>query len=97
MTLQRRPADVPAARFLVHGKVQGVWFRAGARAQAERLGLAGFARNLPDGRVEVLASGAASALAALQQWLQQGPAQARVEGVSREPAADPAETGFRVE
>ena len=42
-------ADVKAARFLVSGKVQGVWFRASTRAQAERLALRGHARNLVDG------------------------------------------------
>ena len=48
-----------AMRFLISGKVQGVFFRASTRAEAERLGVQGYAINLPDGRVEVLAVGPA--------------------------------------
>jgi acylphosphatase len=51
-----------AARFIVRGKVQGVWFRASTREQAARLGLDGHARNLGDGSVEVIAIGDAEAL-----------------------------------
>ena len=79
-----------AARFLVGGKVQGVWFRAGTREQALGLGLRGHARNLQDGRVEVLAAGDDAALDALERWLQHGPPAARVDGVERQavPEAD---------
>ncbi|MDN5780938.1 MAG: acylphosphatase [Luteimonas sp.] len=72
------------ARFLVSGKVQGVFFRASTREQARRLGLSGHARNLADGRVEVVASGADDAVEALAQWLQHGPPAARVDAVQRE-------------
>ena len=72
-----------AARFLVQGKVQGVWFRASTRDVAVRLGLAGHARNLPDGRVEVLVAGDAGAIDQLQAWLQEGPPMARVDVVER--------------
>ena len=85
---------MPAARFLVSGKVQGVFFRASAREQALKLGLRGHAKNLPDGRVEVLASGAPSALDALERWLQQGPPMARVEAVAREALPAQVLTGF---
>lgn len=68
-------------RFVVSGKVQGVWFRASTREQAQRLGLAGHALNLPDGRVEVLACGDTAALDALEKWLWQGPDLARVSAV----------------
>jgi len=71
------------ARFLVSGKVQGVCFRAGCRDQALGLGLRGLARNLPDGRVEVLAAGRAEAVDALARWLRQGPPLARVDDVER--------------
>lgn len=81
-----------AARFLVSGKVQGVFFRATTRDQARRLGLRGHARNLPDGRVEVVAAGPAQALDALGQWLHHGPPQARVDALQRD-AADPAAVG----
>ena len=74
------------ARFLVSGVVQGVCFRASTQAQARQLGLRGHARNLPDGRVEVLAVGAASAVEQLARWLQHGPPHARVDRVQREDA-----------
>lgn len=82
-----------AARFLVSGKVQGVWFRASTREQAQALGLRGYARNLPDGRVEVLAAGSDDAIARLAHWLQQGgPPMARVDQVERS-EADPDAAG----
>jgi len=86
-----------ATRFLVRGKVQGVFFRASTRDQACELGLRGHARNLADGRVEVLAAGSGEAIDALGRWLEHGPSQARVEEVQRE-VADPDSCGpdFRV-
>ena len=88
---------MPAARFLVSGKVQGVFFRASTREQALKLGLRGYAKNLPDGRVEVLAEGEASALGALERWLHVGPPMARVETVERgEAEVGEAGQGFAV-
>ena len=81
-----------AARFVVGGRVQGVFFRAGTREQAQRLGLRGYARNRADGRVDVLAVGDAAAIGALAAWLRQGPPQARVDELERLDA-DPAEAG----
>ena len=78
--------DPVIRRFLVFGKVQGVYFRHSTRLEAQRLGLGGSARNLPDGSVEVLAQGAAAAVEELRAWLHRGPAQARVDEV-RETAA----------
>ncbi len=77
-----------AARFLVGGRVQGVCFRAGTREQAMQLRLAGYAKNLADGSVEVLAVGDAHAIEVLAQWLGDGPPLAQVAAVSRLPAAD---------
>ncbi|GAB1408327.1 acylphosphatase [Thermomonas brevis] len=74
-----------ARRFLVSGKVQGVWFRASTREQALALGLGGHARNLDDGGVEVLARGELAALEALERWLHVGPPHARVDAVRRLP------------
>ena len=86
-----------AARFFISGRVQGVAFSAHARAQANALGLLGHARNLVDGRVEVLAVGDADAIERLAEWLQRGPPLARVEGVRREAAdAGPMPQGFAV-
>ena len=73
-----------AARFLVSGRVQGVFFRASTREQALRLGLAGHARNLADGRVEVIAVGAADAIETLAAWLAEGPTAAQVDTVVRD-------------
>lgn len=82
-------------RFVISGRVQGVWFRASTRDQAERLGLGGHALNLPDGRVEVVACGGAAALDELATWLAHGPPLAVVEQVTSEPLPDQALTGFR--
>ncbi len=71
------------ARFLVSGRVQGVFYRASTREQAQRLGLSGSARNLPDGRVEVVVEGAEDAVNVLEAWLRQGPPAARVDAVVR--------------
>ncbi len=87
-----------ARRFFVSGTVQGVFFRAGTVRMAGQLGLRGYARNLPDGRVEVLAVGAATSLDALAGWLGQGPPRATVTGVVAEelsPAECPGLTDFR--
>lgn len=74
---------MPVARFIVRGKVQGVWFRASTRDVAVLLGLAGHAENRADGSVEVLVVGDASAIDRLQAWLHEGPPMARVDGVER--------------
>jgi acylphosphatase len=68
-------------RFRITGKVQGVYFRHSTRVEAERLAVTGYARNLPDGSVEVVAQGPAGAVERLRQWLHQGPKMARVETV----------------
>ncbi len=74
-------------RYLVSGRVQGVGYRYFAQREALRLGLAGYAANLADGRVEVLAVGDAPALEELEQALGRGPSAARVTSVVAEPAA----------
>jgi acylphosphatase len=65
-------SDWIARRCHVSGRVQGVFYRASARDQARELGITGYARNLPDGRVEVLACGDHAAVDALCRWLWQG-------------------------
>ncbi|CAN7441802.1 acylphosphatase [Pseudoxanthomonas sp. LjRoot143] len=82
------------ARFLVSGKVQGVFYRASTRERALDLGLSGRATNLPDGRVEVIAEGDAVALDALEAWLRLGPPAARVDAVVREAWTMPVNEGF---
>ncbi len=68
-------------RFRITGKVQGVYFRHSTRLEAERLILRGYARNLPDGSVEVVVHGRGAAVEGLRQWLHRGPPMARVESV----------------
>ncbi|HLB42468.1 MAG TPA: acylphosphatase [Gammaproteobacteria bacterium] len=64
--------------YFISGKVQGVWFRASAKEQADQLGVTGWVRNLSDNRVEVLACGNQEKIAILQEWLKIGPKFAQV-------------------
>lgn len=74
---------MPDARlFTIKGRVQGVFFRDSTRRVAVSLGLDGHAVNLPNGDVEVLACGDASAIERLANWLEQGPPMARVAEVT---------------
>lgn len=70
-----------ARRFLIGGRVQGVGFRFFAREAAQVENLSGWVRNLPDGRVEVLADGDRESVDRFERRLRRGPAGARVEHV----------------
>jgi len=84
-------------RARVHGKVQGVWFRAWTRDTARELGLTGWVRNLPSGDVEVLAQGDRGQLEALILRLWDGPPLARVTDIRSEwSETDEDCTGFAV-
>ena len=84
-----------ARRYLVRGRVQGVGFRFFVEEAARSLGVAGFVRNLPDGRVEVLAQADGEQLTRLEEALRRGPPLARVEDLEvRDAAAEPARGGF---
>jgi acylphosphatase len=72
-------------RCYVSGRVQGVFYRASTQEQAESLGIVGYAKNLSDRRVEVLACGTDNALQELKSWLWQGPPHAEVTQVECEP------------
>jgi acylphosphatase len=87
---------VPAYRYVVRGRVQGVGYRYFVLRQADLLGLAGFARNLADGSVEVVAEGSEGALADLEARLREGPSFAEVTGVAREAIAERGSSGFHV-
>lgn len=87
---------MPAYRYWVNGRVQGVGYRYFALREAEALGIAGFARNLPDGRVEVLAEGAQDALAQFEKRLRDGPAFAHVTDVERAEASPRGDAGFHI-
>lgn len=71
--------------FRVTGRVQGVFFRDSTRQVAQNLKLTGYARNMPDGSVEVLACGRHESLEKLEQWLHSGPPQAKVANVKAVP------------
>jgi acylphosphatase len=76
-------AERMTRRFTVTGHVQGVGFRWFVARHARSLGLSGYARNLEDGRVEVVAIGDEPALVRLEELLRSGPANAQVTGVER--------------
>ena len=76
--------------------MQGVWFRDSTRRQAESLHLTGYARNLPDGSVEVLACGSELSLDALRDWLEEGPPLARVSKVQESEAEFQALDSFTI-
>jgi acylphosphatase len=84
-----------ARRLVVSGRVQGVGFRAFVAEAARAAGLAGWVRNLADGRVEVFAEGEEQALASLAAACARGPFLARVDHVAAEPAAAEGRAGFR--
>ena len=91
------PAPHRRVSVTVSGRVQGVGFRAAASERAGQLGLTGWVRNLPDGRVELLAEGPAASIAMFLLWCQSGPSWSRVEAcqvVDAPPLGDL--TGFRV-
>lgn len=86
-----------ARRFVVSGRVQGVGFRWFVLQHARRLELLGFARNCPDGSVEVVVSGKDAALAELERQLRQGPALADVTDVhATDEVSDPGLTSFEI-
>lgn len=70
-----------ARRYVIRGRVQGVGFRFFVEDAARREGVRGFVRNLPDGRVEVVAEGDAEAMSRVEMAIRRGPRQARVDDV----------------
>ncbi|HKJ16139.1 MAG TPA: acylphosphatase [Xanthomonadales bacterium] len=71
--------------FRIEGRVQGVWFRESTRRTAVPLGITGYAKNLADGSVEVLACGNHIELEKLTKWLKQGPPLASVSHIEWKP------------
>lgn len=80
----------------VSGIVQGVGFRYSTLQQALSLGVTGYARNMDDGSVEVLACGEQQSVEALVEWLKQGPRSARVERVLVQPSPYKACPDFKI-
>jgi acylphosphatase len=83
-------------RAVVHGRVQGVWFRGATQEQAQRRGVDGWVRNRPDGSVEAVFEGAPDDVAALVAFVRRGPPAARVERVDELEEAPRGERGFSV-
>ena len=81
---------------IVSGRVQGVSYRASTAAEARRLGLSGWVRNLADGRVELEAEGDDARVAALLEWCARGPAAAVVDQVAAAELAPTRERGFAI-
>ena len=81
-------------RLIVHGQVQGVWYRGWTVDQARALGLDGWVRNRRDGTVEILVSGPEDAIAALIERCRRGPPAARVDEVEEMHADEALSSGF---
>jgi acylphosphatase len=81
---------------VIHGRVQGVFFRDSLRSRARELGVSGWARNTFDGAVEAVFEGPEAAVEALVRWSRQGPPRARVDRVDVSDEPEKGEQGFRV-
>lgn len=68
-------------RLMIHGRVQGVWFRDSMHREAQRLGIAGWVRNRSDGTVEAVVQGDPAAVDTIVRWAQRGPEHAQVERI----------------
>jgi acylphosphatase len=94
------PGQAGALQVRVHvfidGRVQGVWFRDSTWQQATRLGVSGWVRNLPDGRVEAIYEGPGDAVEALLAWTRVGPERAQVTAVAVHDEEPEEERGFSV-
>ena len=84
------------AHVVVHGRVQGVWYRGSMQEEAERLRLGGWVRNRPDGRVEIEAEGPRPAVDALLTWAGHGPPRAVVDRVAVDDRPPVGESRFLV-
>jgi len=72
-------------RLVIHGRVQGVFFRDSMRREAQNLAVAGWVRNRSDGKVEAAVHGETAAVDAIVRWARRGPQHAQVERVEIEP------------
>ena len=84
------------AKVVVHGSVQGVFFRAETRDRARSLGLAGWVRNAPDGTVEAVLEGDDEQVESMVEWCRRGPDGARVEEVEVAWSEPEGEEGFSI-
>jgi acylphosphatase len=89
-------SDAIRRRVVVHGHVQGVFFRDSLRSRAAELGVAGWVRNRPDGAVEAVFEGSPDAVGMLVDWCSRGPRSADVSSVDEHEEQPEGLTGFRV-
>ncbi len=87
---------MPAYRYVVSGRVQGVGYRYFVMRQADALGVSGYARNRADGSVEVVAEADDAVLADFEARLREGPSFAEVANLEREPIAERGSGGFHI-
>jgi acylphosphatase len=87
---------MPTIHLLIKGKVQGVYYRAAAREQAQRLSITGWVKNTPEGHVEIIASGATASLEQFTIWCRRGPGHAIVTGVESRPEPETIFEGFQI-
>lgn len=87
---------MPRVHVFVSGRVQGVFFRDGTKRKAVELGLRGWVRNLPDGRVEAVFEGDRAAVQAALGWVRRGPPLARVDEVEVAETPEEGLSGFEV-
>ena len=83
-------------RVVVHGLVQGVFFRDSCRREAQKAGVSGWVRNRPDGTVEALFEGPEDDVRLMLDWVRHGPPYADVERVEIEDEEPTGQTGFAV-
>ncbi|HIJ82767.1 MAG: acylphosphatase [Magnetococcales bacterium] len=79
--MENQPTASICRHLIIHGRVQGVWYRASTQKQAAHLGVSGWVKNRPDGTVEVQVTGRPENVAALIDWCHQGPPGAHVERI----------------
>ncbi|MBE9170059.1 acylphosphatase [Pleurocapsales cyanobacterium LEGE 06147] len=89
-------ADYICVRIFVSGKVQGVGYRFSTRQQAQNLGINGWVRNLPDGRVEAVLAGDRPTVEQMIQWCRIGPAAAVVKNITVEEIKSRTIDGFTI-
>ena len=94
--MRQREPDAVRRHVWVSGRVQGVWFREGCRRRARALGVGGWVRNLPDGRVEAVFEGARPAVEACVEWCRTGPPGARVDALEALEELVAGTSGFQV-
>jgi len=89
-----KDVEIVARRLSIHGRVQGVWYRASAQAEAGRLGLRGWVRNRHDGSVEAVVIGMQTAINDFIDWAQLGPPKAQVLRIEISAADEEPTEGF---